>query len=259
MRKYILSLIIIAMTTAYASAQQNRTQTLINAALKGWELELRVGYILGGTSPIPLPVEIRSIDSYNPTLGLSLEADVAKWMGEKDQWGLILGIKLENKNMKTKATVKNYGMEIFGDDGSRVAGRWTGGVRTSVKNSFLTFPVLGAYKINSRTNIKAGVFLSYLIDGSFTGYVYDGYLREGDPTGLKVVYADGKTAPYDFSDNLRHFQWGIQVGADWMAFRHLKIYADLSWGLNDAFKSNFNTITFDMYPIYANLGFGYLF
>ncbi|MGP1545355.1 MAG: porin family protein, partial [Prevotella intermedia] len=29
--------------------------------------------------------------------------------------------------------------------------------------------------------------------------------------------------------------------------------------MNDIFESNFKTITFNMYPIYLNLGFGYKF
>ena len=123
--------------------------------------------------------------------------------------------------MKTDARVKNYGMEIFGDNGERVAGRWTGGVQTTVENSFLTFPILGAYKVHKRTSIKAGVFLSYLLRGNFTGYVYDGYIRQEDPTGLKVEYTGDNTAPYDFSNQLRNFQWGVQLGADWEAFKHL--------------------------------------
>ena len=82
---------------------------------------------------------------------------------------------------------------------------------------------------------------------------------EDDPTGPKVEFTDGKIATYDFSDDLRHFQWGLQVGAGWRAFKHLNVYADLTWGLNDIFKSDFNTITFAMYPIYLNIGFGYAF
>lgn len=240
------------------NGQQSRTQQLINAALKGWEVELRLGYNLGGTSPIPLPAEIRSINSYSPSLGFSLEANVSKWFDADKKWGMILGVKLENKNMDTDATVKNYGMEIL-NEGALVKGRWTGGVNTSVKNSFLTFPVLGAYKVHPRTSLKFGVFLSYLVDGSFSGYVYDGYLRNGDPTGEKIPFSDGKTATYDFSENLRNFQWGLQIGADWEAFKHLKVYGDLSWGLNDAFPDSFETITFSMFPIYFNVGVGYLF
>lgn len=259
MKKIIIAVIAAVVVSAGSVfAQQNRTQQLINAALKGWEVELRLGYNLGGTSPLPLPAEIRSINSYRPSMGFSFEANVSKWFDVKKRWGMILGVKLENKNMETDATVKNYGMEIL-EDGALVKGRWTGGVTTSVKNSFLTFPVLAAYKVHPRTSLKLGVFMSYLIEGNFSGHVYEGYLRNGDPTGDKIPFTDGKTASYDFSDNLRRFQWGLQIGADWEAFKHLKVYGDLSWGLNDAFPKDFETITFSMYPIYFNVGVGYLF
>ena len=66
-------------------------------------------------------------------------------------------------------------------------------------------------------------------------------------------------ATYDFSEDLRKFQWGAQLGAEWKAFSHLNVYADLTWGLNSIFKKDFKTITFDMYPIYGTLGFAYAF
>ena len=39
----------------------------------------------------------------------------------------------------------------------------------------------------------------------------------------------------------------------------LSIDADITWGINDIFKKSFKTITFNMYPIYLNIGFGYRF
>ena len=45
----------------------------------------------------------------------------------------------------------------------------------------------------------------------------------------------------------------------WQAYRHLYLYADLAWGVIPVFKSSFKTITFNMFPIYANLGFAYKF
>ena len=103
MKKNILSAIIVALAflPAQLSAQQSRTQKIINAALKGWNIELRAGYNLGGTSPIPLPVEIREIKSYKPSMGFSVESDFTKFFDEK--WGLLVGVKLENKNMETDA------------------------------------------------------------------------------------------------------------------------------------------------------------
>ena len=260
MIKKILAFIVLVgcMQTALY-AQENQNRTLINAALHGWEYEIRAGVSIGGTSPLPLPVEIRSIDAYNPTLALMLEGNAIKWLGKTKKWGVITGVRLETKNMITKATVKNYGMEIIGNDGNRLKGNWTGGVKTKVRNAYITVPVLGAYKINSRLRTKAGIYVSYLMDEEFSGHVYEGYLREGDSTGEKVNFSDGAIATYDFSDDLRKFAWGVQAGVDWRAFKHLSVFADLTWGLNDIFKKDFNTITFAMYPIYLNVGFGYAF
>lgn len=35
------------------------------------------------------------------------------------------------------------------------------------------------------------------------------------------------------------FQWGAQIGTEWKAFKHLIVYADLTWGLNDIFQKGF--------------------
>lgn len=240
-------------------AQENRNHTLINAALHGWEYEIRAGLNIGGTSPLPLPASIRAINAYNPRLAISLEGNMTKWMGKEKKWGFSTGLKLETKRMKTDATVKNYSMEIIADDGGRLKGNWTGKVKTEVDNTYLTLPLLGAYRVNKRWNVKAGAYLAYALERSFAGDVYEGYLREGNPTGDKINIEGDKSAKYDFSDHLRHFQWGLQAGADWAAFKHLKVYADLTWGLNDIFQKDFQTIDFALYPIYLNVGFAYAF
>ena len=247
------------MCTNSVFAQENRTQALINAALHGWEYEVKAGISIGGSSPLPLPKEIRSVDSYNPTLAIMLEGNATKWLGAQKKWGIITGVRVENKNMTTKATTKNYSMEIIGNDGNRIKGNWTGGVRTKVRNAYVTVPVMAAFKVSKRWNLKAGAYVSYLMNGEFSGEVYEGYLREGNPTGDKIKFEDGAIATYDFSDDLRKFAWGLQVGADWKAFKHLKVFADLTWGLNDIFQKDFETVSFAMYPIYLNIGFGYSF
>lgn len=258
MKKYI-SFLAAALLSVHLSAQTNRTKTLINAALHGWEYEIKAGFNIGGTAPLPFPEEIRSIDGYNPTLSITIEGNMTKWLDREKRWGIITGLRLENKGMRTKATVKNYGMEIIGDDGKRMKGNWTGGVRTKVQNSYITIPVLAAYKVSQRVSVKAGPYFSYLMDGDFSGHVYEGYLREGSPVGDRINFSGDAIATYDFSSDLRNFQWGVQAGVDWRAFKHLKIYADLNWGLNDIFQKDFNTISFPMYPVFLNVGFGYAF
>lgn len=222
--------------------------------------QIRTGLNVGGFSPIPLPAEIRKINSFNPKLNLSVEGSTTYKFGEeKKSWRIKAGIKLENKAMGTDAYVKNYRMEIIGTNGERAAGNWTGGVSTQVANSYLTIPISAIYAINENWGYSLGAFGSMLLEKEFLGYVYEGYLREGGPTGNKIVFSEDKTAAYNFSNDLRRFSYGLQLGSYWRVSKHLEVFSDLSFGLNHIFKSDFKTITFTMTPIYLNIGFGYNF
>lgn len=260
MRKYTSTGIITAlllMIALTAKAQEDRTKGIIWASLHGWEYEMKAGFSIGGTSPLPLPEEIRKIDSYAPGIAISIEGNATKWFN--NEWGLTVGARLENKTMTTEATVKNYGMKIINTNGGELEGLWTGGVKTQVKNSYLSIPAVANYKISKRWKVSAGPYVSYLIERNFSGHVYEGHLRTPDQTGSRVDFSGESIATYNFSEDLRKFQWGMQLGGEWKAFKHLNVYADLTWGLNDIFKKEFDTITFAMYPIYLNVGFGYAF
>lgn len=260
MKKYnLITLLLLLIAALPAKAQDEQNKGITWASLRGLEYEVKAGFSIGGTAPIPLPAEIRSINRYSPTMASSVEGNVTKWFGTNKQWGLEVGLRLENKGMITEATVKNYNMEITGDGGEKISGVWTGDVKTQVRNSYLSVPILATYKLTQRWNVKAGPYVSYLIDGEFSGSVFDGYLRNEDPTGSKIEFTDGKSATYDFSNELRNFQWGAQLSAEWKAFKHLNVYADLTWGLNGIFNKDFKTVAFAMYPIYLNVGFGYAF
>ena len=224
----------------------------------GWELEVRAGVNIGGASPLSLPQEIRKIDSYSPRLNATLEGVATKWFGPEMKWGVSAGLKFEEKGMITGAKTKAYHMEII-NDGSKTSGYWTGYVKTHYNSTFLSIPIMANYRINNAWKIRAGIFTSFRLDGEFAGKVSDGYLREGDPTGEKVSFDNDKVATYDFSSNLNHFNWGAQIGGSWNMFRHFTLNADLTWGFKDIFESSFKTISFNMYPIYMNIGFGYKF
>lgn len=256
--KHITILLGLLLSASSLWAQTDRNATLAKAEQNGWEYEIKAGIGIGGASPLPLPVEIRKISSYSPRFNGSLEGSVTRWMGDKKEWGISSGIRLEVKGMQTGARVKNYSTEIVDID-SKVAGYWTGYVNTKYNSSFVTIPVLANYRLNERWKFRAGLYASFRLDGDFSGYVTDGYLRQGTPIGQKIEFKDGKQGTYDFSDNLRRVHTGLQLGASWRAFNHFNVNADLNWGLNNIFKSDFKTVTFKMYPIYLNLGFGYKF
>lgn len=256
-QRYLLLTLAALVCLGTAHAQEDRSQAVIASARHGLEYEVKAGISIGGTSPLPLPEEIRKIEGFSPTFCFAIEGDAVKWFDR--HWGLLAGLRFETKGMETKANVKNYGMEITGDAGERVSGCWTGMVKTKYRSTLATVPVLVTFQANRRLRVHAGPYISVKLDGDFSGYVFDGYLREGDPTGNKVEFTDGRTADYDFSEELRPVQYGIQAGVNWRAFKHLTLSGDLSWGLNDVFRKDFSTIAFPMYPIYVTLGFGYAF
>lgn len=255
----ILALLLMVGVANTLQAQEDRNRGIIQSALRGLEYEVRAGFNIGGATPIPLPQEIRALTGYSPNINLALGGDIIKWVGKQEKWGFIIGLRLETKGMEAEARTKNYGMEIIGDGGERMSGNWTGMVKTKYRASYFSIPVLAAWKLSDRLRLSAGPYVSFKTSGDFSGHVFDGYLREGDPTGNKVMFEGESVAPYDFSDELRTFQWGVQAGVTWRAFRHLNVHADLQWGLNDIFKKDFTTITFAMYPVYLNVGFGYAF
>ena len=258
--KYIIPalLLLVAGAANTLQAQEDRNRGIIQSALRGLEYEVKTGFNIGGATPLPLPREIRALTGYSPNVNLALEGDIIKWLGKEEKWGFIIGLRLETKGMEAEARTKNYSMEII-MDGRRMAGNWTGMVKTKYRASYFTVPVLAAWKVSDRVRLSAGPYVSIKTSGDFSGYVFDGYLREGGPTGDKVECYNEIQPSYDFSDELRTFQWGVQAGVTWRAFKHLNVHADLQWGLNDIFQKDFDTITFAMYPIYLNVGFGYAF
>ena len=121
MKKYIF--ILAAALTAGANllhAQSTEHKGLLWSSLHGLDYEFKAGVNIGGTSPLPLPKEIRSLDSYSPGLAITIEGNATKWVDAAQKWGISLGVRLDSKDMTTRATVKNYGMAIFNEVGGKV-------------------------------------------------------------------------------------------------------------------------------------------
>ena len=97
------------------------------------------------------------------------------------------------------------------------------------------------------------------MDGDFSGHVYEGYLRETNSHRRQDKFHQRSHCYLRLLRRSTQVPMGVQAGVDWKAFKHLKVHADLNWGLNDIFNKDFKTVTFDMYAIYLNVGFGYAF
>lgn len=218
--------------------------------------DVRLGYNIGGTSPVGMPATIRKLNSYKLSPNVSLGFDVQKDL--RGRWGVMAGLHLENKGMETDATVKNYHMSID-QDGASLEGYFTGHNVTKVEEWLITVPVMATCRVGGNVILKLGPYLSYVLTRKFEGNVYDGYLRHNTPTGAKISFGheEGERGTFDFSDDMRRWQFGVDFGADWYFCRRWGVYADIAWGLTGVHKSSFKTIEQRLYPIYGTFGVAY--
>ena len=175
MKKYILSLAMLTLISAQAWSEGWFQNTNVYA---------RVGYSIGGTAPLDMPATIRKLNSYSPRSNVNAGVELYKPLN--NHWGMATGIYIENKGMKTDATVKNYHMEIT-RGGETLEGLFTGNVSTTVRQWMWTLPILATYEFGSHFRLKIGPYGSVITSKSFEGAAYDGYLRKGNPTGDKVL------------------------------------------------------------------------
>ena len=247
MKKYILSLAMLTLISAQAWSEGWFQNTNVYA---------RVGYSIGGTAPLDMPATIRKLNSYSPRSNVNAGVELYKPLN--NHWGMATGIYIENKGMKTDATVKNYHMEIT-RGGETLEGLFTGNVSTTVRQWMWTLPILATYEFGSHFRLKIGPYGSVITSKSFEGAAYDGYLRKGNPTGDKILlgHEEGQRGTYNFSKDMRSLQWGIKVGCDYHFSKHWGGFAEVNWGVAGVFKRDFHTIEQTMYPIYGNFVLAY--
>ena len=250
MKQKHISLILACMvwlTAAPVAAQGN---------LEKLQLKARLGYSIGATAPIGVPATIRSIESLKLTPNFMLGIDAMYPLSEK--FGLQAALHYDIKDMDSEVTTKGYHMKVNMDD-DELEGVYTGHVRQKVHQRMLTVPLQLTYELSPKVQLKGGPYFSFLLGKEFSGYAFDGYLRKDDPTGAKVVMGDkeGEWATYNFSDDMRSFQFGLTVGVDWAFYRQLGLSADLSWGLTGIHHGDFKTVEQTLYPIYGTIGLFY--
>ena len=93
-----------------------------------------------------------------------------------------------------------------------------------------------------------------MMKGEFTGKASDGYIRDQNPTGTKTEVT---MATYDFSTTCAAFSGACRWAVSSVAYKHLSVTANVQWGLNGIFPSDFQSVTFDLFPIYGTIGFNY--
>lgn len=220
---------------------------------------VRAGYTIGGTTPMPLPKEIRSLNEFSPKGGATVGVDVYKMLSKR--WGFSAGWHFFYEGFHTSADVKNYKMSLT-MEGNTMAGYFTGTDVTNTDMWGMTIPVLATFRLSPRWNVSAGPYFSMFFKKDFSGEVYDnkdgvGYLRVDTPTGEKVSMDRSNPATYDFSENMMPWSGGVEVCFDWKACRHMNVFGKVDWGLSNIWEHDFDAVSFRMYPIYGTIGLAY--
>lgn len=220
---------------------------------------VRAGYTIGGTTPLPIPAEIRGINEFSPKGGATVGFDAYHLFNQR--WGISAGWHVFYEGFHTSANVKNYKMSIT-MDGNSMSGYFTGCDVTNTTLFGMTFPLLASYNISPRWTVSAGPYFSTYFKTTFDGEVYDnpdgiGYLRVDTPTGEKINMDRNNPATYDFGENMRQWGAGVELCFDWKALRHMNVFGKVDWGLSNAIDPDFDAVAFKMFPIYATLGVAY--
>lgn len=262
MHKTIITTMLLLVAAMTASAEN---------VFDGWEFTARVGYNIGGTTPVGMPATIRSLNKYklraiyrespeqcSPTYISNLAFGIDASTHFTRRWGVLTGLHFDGKGMEVDATVKNYHMTMT-QGGDEVEGYYTGNLVTDCDTWVLTLPVMATFNVSDKVMLKCGPYFSYVVLKRFKGYVYDGYLRRMLPIGEKIEMGNTNESrgTFDFSDKMRRLQVGIDFGVDWQIGRRWGAYADVQWGLSGVHHSSFNTIEQTLYPIYGTLGVMY--
>ncbi len=243
MKSNVLLLIFIILPFIEGNAQQNTHP---------WEFKINAGYNIGGTSPLPMPVEVRKIEKYSPpSFAPHIAFEATRWFNDK--WGLTAQFTFDYKGFSVKDSVLNLHTEIKMSD-EIYTGNFTGHNETKIKNSYMTIPIMASYRISDKWLVQAGIYTAYLYSPSFSGTASDGYIREGGPTGEKTEVNE---ATFDFSDDLRKFDFGLQAAGEWSFSHRFAVRGQLAWGLLPIFPSDFTGVSFKMYNIYGTVGVSY--
>lgn len=257
-KKTILFLSAVLFFTSFAKAQETSSQE--NKQLE-WFLNL--GLSLGGTSPLPLPEQVRKISHYNPKVNPYLGVAMIYNLDIQRKWAIGTEIALETKGMRVKDEVKYMStrVTVSGKDNPNeqiVTGDFVGKNTTNVNLQYLTLSIYGLYNIDTKWSLKAGGYLANTLKSTFNGNVSDGYLLDKD-SGERFIIGEDDIASFDFSDDIRDFDIGLLVGGKFNLNQRIGIIGTVTWGLTDIFYSGSNPISFKLQNIYGTLGVSYRF
>lgn len=125
---------------------------------------------------------------------------------------------------------------------------YSGWVKGTFKNCYLDFPVFLAYKISEEFTLLAGPQLSYLIKGKNSGTA-----DVAVGSNPKYPFTTVTNAPFDESNELNKWDYGIAFGSSFEATKRLFINLTGSIGLRSIYKKSYTQAAKTVRNIYFQL------
>ena len=227
---------------------------------KALDWYLNLGLNMGGSMPVPIPEEIRKVNSFNPKINPHIGINTIYNLNNK--WGIGTELSLGIKGMRVSDEVKYMHTKVLVSEKNsekrrEAEGYFVGKNITNINIQYLSLTFSGVYNINEKWELRAGIYAASILKSKFTGSVSDGYLREGTPNGLKIDIEADNPATFDFSDNMRDFDAGFIVGGKYHITERIGAFVNFNCGLTDIFYRDQSPIEFKMQNLYLSFGVSY--
>ncbi|WP_044210935.1 porin family protein [Flammeovirga sp. OC4] len=244
MKNFLFALITLVITPflSYSQETQNTDQK--------WNVGARIGFNLGASAPFyfqDMPDRFEWNTSFNPTIGIYGDYK----LGNPRQ-SLRIELLYTRKGNNTTANVTDRYFK-FGDNNE---GSVTGEVYTEIDLHYIELPIQFRLPLSKKDNGWygiAGIYLAYMMNGSFDGKVLQGSILTDD-TGMSAEV--GRDTPYDYSNDLVNFDWGAQFGAQ-KEINKFTIDLQISWGFNGIFPFGYETVDPNLFNLYGKIGATY--
>jgi len=243
------SVIIAFISVFYCSGQ---TVLLAQQMEKGMDVSLLFGVNLGATTPVPVPNEL-DITKYNPKFNPKFGATVAYYFNER--WGIGTGLTLDWKGMNVHTEVDQVHLSVDGPNLGTLTGYVTGKNTTQVNTLYLVQPVYGSFRISTKWQVKAGIYMGEVLHRKFEGDVSDVMIRVETPVQQE---REVEYVTLNYKRDVRKFDLGGLAGAEFRMNEHVGFFADFTWGFIPYFSKEV-PIHFTMRNIYFSLGATYRF
>lgn len=256
MKKSITAIIIalFALSSTICMGQESNKNGL-------WKFVGRAGIHVGAATPLPVPSQVDKIYAWYPNLNPTIELRADRRLDETSPWSISFGLAAERKGMgatthASKLPVVISSLSPYNDNTTDYPGQFTGDNNVTIRLGYLSLPVMAQYSMmQDKLMLRAGIYTSLLLESTFK-VIIDGVMVYDDPN---LVSEQMDLREMDFSDQIRAFDLGMRVGANYYFFDRVGVSADLNFGVLPIVKKDFKTIPYKLHNVFATIGVSYRF